>query len=73
MSRTKLAINSYNKTEAPFRATQSIAAAQILPPRIGNENNLNRRIRDMRLKSKKLIPQLIPQLKLIKLNKENKL
>lgn len=34
-----------------------MAAAQILPPRIGNENNLNRRIRDMRFKSKRLIPQ----------------
>lgn len=57
MARTKLAINSYNKTEAPFCATQLMAAAQILPPQIGNENNLNRRIRDMRFKSKRLIPQ----------------
>ena len=57
MARIKLAINSYNKTEAPFRATQSMTAAQILPPRIGNESNLNRRIRDMRFKSKRLIPQ----------------
>lgn len=57
MARTKLAINSYNKTEAPFCATQLMVAAQILPPRIGNENNLNRRIRDMRFKSKRLIPQ----------------
>ena len=71
MARAKLVSRrNYNDRKAQFRAAEAPAAVQNPPPRIGNKNIFNRRVRNRQFKNiihgrvkkrqfkiKKLIPQ----------------
>lgn len=59
MGRTKLVSRrKYDNRKAQFHAAQSPAAMQNPPPRIGNNNILNGRVRKRQFRIQSLTPQL---------------